>query len=608
MTSVARWSVGVFGAVMVHGAVALLVPSLFAHVPPEQETTGSAQLAMTSMDVRQSSAEQAPATPDAAKPAEPSLSPIGAGLISTSDATARAPTARQSREFSSQGATLTAEAPVGFDLAAKAPSAQTLRSERGPGETLDAQTPEQSHAVGAQLDAAPAERAATSAEAIGELLPEAERPKAAATDAESVPIASPPKISAFNSQPAGSNANAARPEVSAVAAFVGQRIALEEAQQRDEVAEVAVARASVTRPSRPVGVAARIGQPNGLSAASLTTNKEAIQSVLPASLPDTSVLPRQEAANAIIETGNTTSGVPTNAPEAVPAVPQQFAALAAAPNADRTQATLAWTGDVAARLSQATVAAAGALTAPQASAEEQDLRDQIAGNLASVRCARLRTEFDPESGELALRGHVMSPDDRAAVMQALTAQLDGALPISNQLQLLGAPQCGVLSSLGGMPIAQSVEQYISPTVIGENLQARTYTYSAGELMRMTLQGADYDGWLYLDYYDSDGMVAHLVPNSVVGPTFVETKATVRFGGDGADDITQGRLQIRIAPPFGQDIAVAMVSSVPLFDPVRPNFEPASDYLADLSERLKKLREDPDYRAEWVYLFIETLPN
>jgi hypothetical protein len=50
----------------------------------------------------------------------------------------------------------------------------------------------------------------------------------------------------------------------------------------------------------------------------------------------------------------------------------------------------------------------------------------------------------------------------------------------------------------------------------------------------------------------------------------------------------------------------MVSNYPLFDAVRPTVELAEPYLQDLAARVEILRStEPDFKGEWVYLFVET---
>jgi hypothetical protein len=278
------------------------------------------------------------------------------------------------------------------------------------------------------------------------------------------------------------------------------------------------------------------------------------------------------------------------------------------PGAESVTAALAFSADLAQVLSEGAIDAVEAFLVPDPGADGQALRDGIAQRLGGVACARVQTAFDPETGALELRGHVPGPGDRARLATAIEAELRGALPVVDRLLELPRPQCEVLSGLAAAGIPQSTEQFTNPLIIGEDAHARVYSFRGGDTMRLDIGGADYDGWLYLDYYDSAGDVLHLTPNAAVPPILLPARAAARFGGGGAADIAAGRVRLQVGPPFGKDIAVALVASAQLFDDLRPTQEPAATYLAALAQRVAELRgSDPQFKVEWVYLFVSTEP-
>ena len=218
--------------------------------------------------------------------------------------------------------------------------------------------------------------------------------------------------------------------------------------------------------------------------------------------------------------------------------------------------------------------------------------------------ARAQTGYDPESGVIELRGHVKSNADRDVLMAALQTGLQGALPIRDRLRRLPAPQCDVLTAFADMPLPQSVEQFTNPLIIGDDLHARVYEFVDGDSIRFELQGADYPGWLYLDYYDNEGRVLHLLPNATIPPLRLSAREILVFGGGGTTDVARGKLELRVSPPFGEDIVVAMVTSEPLFDGTRPTVEEAEPYLTLVERLVAEARSRSDeFRGEWVYLFV-----
>ncbi|MDA8586551.1 DUF4384 domain-containing protein [Rhodobacteraceae bacterium] len=273
---------------------------------------------------------------------------------------------------------------------------------------------------------------------------------------------------------------------------------------------------------------------------------------------------------------------------------------------ERAPTVLAWSGDLSLQIPQSTIDTAAALRVPNSGADQDRLRDALANRLNGVDCARVQTIYDPETGTINLRGHVKTDADRTELIDALAQQLGNTLPIQDRLQRLDAPQCDVLVRLADMPLPQSVEQLTNPLIIGADLQARTYTFNDGQTMIFDLAGADYNGWLYLDYFDNEGQVLHLIPNEFIPPLQLDAEAPLAFGSGGVNDPANGKFEMRVSPPFGQDIAVAMVSNQPLFDTVRQTVEPAEPYLKELANRVETLRRTrPDFKGEWVYLFVET---
>ena len=172
--------------------------------------------------------------------------------------------------------------------------------------------------------------------------------------------------------------------------------------------------------------------------------------------------------------------------------------------------------------------------------------------------------------------------------------------------MLPRPQCGALQGIGAVGLPQSTDQLTNPRVVGTDAHARVYDFSEGERLEFDLVGADYDAVLYIDYYDADGNVLHLQPNEYLPLERVEAQSELTIGAD-----RQGRpsLEIIVAPPFGQEIMVAMATSQPLYEGLRPIIEPAEPYLAFMREQVAEARvRHGDFKGEWVYFFVRTAPR
>ncbi|WP_343079635.1 DUF4384 domain-containing protein [Ostreiculturibacter nitratireducens] len=231
------------------------------------------------------------------------------------------------------------------------------------------------------------------------------------------------------------------------------------------------------------------------------------------------------------------------------------------------------------------------------------VRDDLTGILTGVDCARLSAVFLPETGTIELRGHVPDLSMRAAVLEAMRSQVGDGLPVTANLLHLPRPQCGALTGIADVGLPQSTDQFTNARLIGETAHATEYDYTEGQRLQFDLTAPDYDAYVYVDFFNAAGEVIHLVPNSTIP---LERHAARSVFGVGRDRPGQPSLRITIGPPFGQEIAAAFATSVPLYDELRPIVEPAESYLAFLKKRVAASRaQTPGFKGEWVYFFITT---
>jgi hypothetical protein len=315
---------------------------------------------------------------------------------------------------------------------------------------------------------------------------------------------------------------------------------------------------------------------------------------LPLAVPDASDLSPTAPAAEALDTAATQS-LATPAPPAMPQVA-------------RATAALAWTGDADESVDEVALAAIQSFMQPSdiAALRPGRVRDALTTLLASVPCSRIQAAFIPETGELELRGHIPEGDLRAPVLEAVRAQMGGAIGVTDNLLILPRPQCGALAGISAVDLPQSTDQLTNPLLVGPDAHAVNHSFVEGQRMTFDVTAPDYDAYIHIDYFDADGTVIHLKPNEFAPTKLYEAKSTLAFGM--LEDDGSG-IEIFIGPPFGQEIAVAFATSVPLHDGDRPIREPAGPYLEWLQERVTEARaEHPDFKGEWVYFFITTRPS
>ena len=296
--------------------------------------------------------------------------------------------------------------------------------------------------------------------------------------------------------------------------------------------------------------------------------------------------------------------VTPDAPAAVQSTPTAEPVAAAPSDGTHMTAALAWSGDKGTQIDAQSLKAIQSFMRPgDTAAASDDVHDGLSAILTSVPCSRLQAEFNPATGKLDLRGHVPDAAMRGPVLKALQDQLGTAIQVEDAMLILPSPQCGALSGISDVGLPQSQDQLTNPRLIGADAQAKAYTYTTGQTMVLDLAAPDYDAYLYVDFFDADGNVIHLVPNDTVPLKLRPAKTAIRVGASNAGEPF---LNITIGPPYGQEIAAAFAASAPLYDGLRPLSEPAGPYLDWLKTKVAAARaKNPDFKGEWVYFFVST---
>ncbi|MDC0660500.1 DUF4384 domain-containing protein [Leisingera sp. SS27] len=320
-------------------------------------------------------------------------------------------------------------------------------------------------------------------------------------------------------------------------------------------------------------------------------------SAAPAAQPNTAALP-QAAPDS--------QPSPAAQPDTVPlpgADPDPQSAPAAVPDAPRIKAALAFQGG-SGDIDPVSLAAFQSFMQPgDAAAEGDPLRDGVSGILAAVPCSRLQVAFVPETATLQVRGHLPEDGLRTPVLAALQAQMGTDITVSDNMRLLPRPQCGALAGIANVGLPQSTDQITNPLLVGSDAHARVLDYSGGERLFFDLTAPDYPAYVYVDYFDAGGAVLHLSPNELAPLAEAAPKTALRVGAKEAGD---PGLQITVAPPYGQEIAVAFAASHPLYEGLRPLSEPAGPYLDFLRTQVAAARaEHAGFKGEWVYFLITT---
>ena len=563
MRPVLTWALALGVSVSAHGAgaVAIYLATRPGDIP--EQPVPETRLELAAYQVDRSTARETAPEPDQALAGDTSGAALGQGQIATSRATA----------LQTDGTETSARAPEGDSIAAEAP--------QGSEATFLAQTADPLQAV-----TAPQTSAAVSQ-------PVADAAPQAAISAQPIAAAS---LSADVAQ-----ARTALPTTALRIAPTNQMAALTPAVLPLSTATIDAAAPPVLRqtasPTDQIATTA-------LAALPASTTLDAAQ---PTILRQTETQPATPTAQTLEPVSDAASPTPPETMSIAQRPVDAERAPPVQPKADRARAALAFEGSGDGAIDPVSLSAFQSFMEPgDLDGAAADVRDGITGALSAIPCARLQVAFDPTDNTLQVSGHVPEPELRADVVAAMQAKMGADIAVRDTLLILPRPQCGALTGIANVGLPQSTDQITNPLLLGESTHARAFRYTAGNPLVMELQGADYDAYVYVDYFDADGNVVHLLPNEVTPLTLTPAESALQIGSETVLPAGEPGLYIEIGPPFGQEIAVAFASSVPLYDGVRPLVEPAGPYLDWLRDRVADARaRDPTFKGEWVYFFVTT---
>jgi eukaryotic-like serine/threonine-protein kinase len=217
-------------------------------------------------------------------------------------------------------------------------------------------------------------------------------------------------------------------------------------------------------------------------------------------------------------------------------------------------------------------------------------------SLASLRAAlrpvacTLATPQLPEPGRVMLDG-ISGSDAEAALRRAVTEAAPSAA-LNWRVKTFNGPYCGALDVL--RPINDGEAR--PAEALGMALKGNVTRLRRNDKIVLQFTMPDYPAHLQVDYFASDGSLAHLVTDDgsnvrvmtgnglkIAGPSRVYRPGTTVTIGE--PDPKSGDGAWAVDEPFGTDMIVGIASSAPLFAASRRADDTPADYLRDLKDAL-----------------------
>jgi eukaryotic-like serine/threonine-protein kinase len=194
-----------------------------------------------------------------------------------------------------------------------------------------------------------------------------------------------------------------------------------------------------------------------------------------------------------------------------------------------------------------------------------DMQAALAAAATGYKCAAITYDLAADHS-VRLAGHVSSAQDLERLRNSVTG-IPNIGEIHFNVGVMAWPDCEVSATLAGL---------ISPP--GRDAPALSLgTKNAHPGDRLVVDGhaPAFDGYVYVDYYGSDGQVVHLLPTARDRFNLKPLRNHFVLG------CPPTGVAVALEKPPGQRLITLIATSKPLFPDLRPGTEPARDYLGSL---------------------------
>ena len=186
-------------------------------------------------------------------------------------------------------------------------------------------------------------------------------------------------------------------------------------------------------------------------------------------------------------------------------------------------------------------------------------------------------------------------DDISAVKQQVNG-VEGVKSSTVDVQLRIWPHCEVVKLLEPYKARNTDSRYgltITPTT------GHSDRFIEGEKVLVKINQANFDGYIYVDYYFVDGNMVHIFPH----PNEPDSGRLIKAG----EQIEIGHTPEGwvVGAPYGQELITVITSPTPLYEGILSDSGKAEEYLPRLRQMLDANKGNAKLAA--TYLFMQTEP-
>ena len=213
-----------------------------------------------------------------------------------------------------------------------------------------------------------------------------------------------------------------------------------------------------------------------------------------------------------------------------------------------------------------------------------EIEAQLRQDPAAQQCADLSVEVD--RCVVKLQGRIESEENRAR-LRSVVQNIRGITYVNDTLmRIVEAPFCEVLDILEPVQKHAATHNFGLKVRLVNKEDKKSLVYVQGEnLIIEVTTPAQFESFVYVDYYSTDGQVQHLFPNIKEALNFLPPRSTYIVGQP--DD---KHVEWKPLPPFGRELITVIATKQPLvFTPKAPRYDPESarSYLDQLHQAIPR---------------------
>ena len=213
-----------------------------------------------------------------------------------------------------------------------------------------------------------------------------------------------------------------------------------------------------------------------------------------------------------------------------------------------------------------------------------EIEAQLRQDPAAQQCADLAVEVD--RCVVKLQGRIESEENRAR-LRNVVQNIRGITYVNDTLmRIVEAPFCEVLDILEPVQKHAATHNFGLKVRLVNKEDKKSLVYVQGEnLIIEVTTPAQFESFVYVDYYSTDGQVQHLFPNIKEALNFLPPRSTYIVGQP--DD---KHVEWKPLPPFGRELITVIATKQPLvFTPKAPRYDPESarSYLDQLHQAIPR---------------------